>query len=182
MDRRAQSGLSSHLMTNPLRTPQTLGFSMPAEWEEHEATWLAWPHNPTDWPDKLDIVRWVYGEIVRKIAPGEIVRMVVGSRKEEKLARACLQRAGAGTGRVEFVVHPTNRGWTRDSGPVFVRRRSPKRQRPPSSTFTSTHGRSIRIGGRTAACPPPRPNISANDCSTPGATERSSCSKAAAST
>src|ERR1035438_457330 len=88
MDRQARSGLSSHLMTNPLRTPQTLGFSMPAEWEEHEATWLAWPHNPTDWPDKLDIVRWVYGEMVRKIAPGEIVRMVVDSRKDEKLARA----------------------------------------------------------------------------------------------
>ena len=127
MDTRAQSGLSSHLMTNPLRTPQTLGFSMPAEWEEHEATWLAWPHNPTDWPDKLDIVRWVYGEIVRKIAPGEIVRMVVDSRKDEKLARSYLQRAGADTGRVEFVVHPTNRGWTRDSGPVFVRRRSAKK-------------------------------------------------------
>src|ERR1035441_5121995 len=127
MDRRVQSGLSSHLMTNPLHTPQTLGFSMPAEWEEHEATWLAWPHNPTDWPDKLDIVRWVYGEMVRKIAPGEIVRMVVDSRKDEKLARAYLQRAGADTSRVEFVLHPTNRGWTRDSGPVFVRRRSGKK-------------------------------------------------------
>ena len=123
----ARSGLSSHLMTNPLRTPQTLGFSMPAEWEDHEATWLAWPHNPTDWPDKLDIVRWVYGEIVRKIAPGEIVRMVVDSRKDEMLARAYLKRAGADTGRVEFVVHPTNRGWTRDSGPIFVRRRSTKK-------------------------------------------------------
>ena len=100
---------------------------MPAEWEEHEATWLAWPHNPTDWPDKLDTIRWVYGEIVRKIASGEIVRMVVGSRKDETLARAYLKRAGADTSRVEFVVHPTNRGWTRDSGPIFVRRRSAKK-------------------------------------------------------
>src|ERR1035437_9517521 len=123
----ARSGLSSHLMPTPLRSPHSLGFSMPAEWEEHEATWLAWPHNPTDWPDKLDIVRGVYGETVRKIAPGEIVRMVVDSRKDEKLARAYLKRAGAATGRVEFVVHPTNRGWTRDSGPIFVRRRSAKK-------------------------------------------------------
>ena len=51
-------------------TPAALGFSMPAEWETHEATWLAWPHNPTDWPDKLDTIRWVYGEMVRKICPG----------------------------------------------------------------------------------------------------------------
>ena len=95
---------------------------MPAEWETHAATWLAWPHNPTDWPDKLDIIRWVYGEIVRKIAPGETVRMLVNSRAEEKLARGYLARAGADPGGVEFTVHPTNRGWMRDSGPVFVRR------------------------------------------------------------
>jgi agmatine deiminase len=106
------------------RTPKALGFSMPAEWEQHEATWLAWPHNPTDWPDKLDTIRWVYGEIVRKIAPGEVVRMVVNSRKDADAARAWLARTGADTSRVEYVVHPTNRGWTRDSGPIFVRRRS----------------------------------------------------------
>jgi len=57
--------------TSSVETPAELGFSMPAEWEKHDATWLAWPHNPTDWPDKLDTIRWVYGEIVRKIAPGE---------------------------------------------------------------------------------------------------------------
>ncbi len=56
---------------------------MPAEWEDREATWLAWPHNPTPWPDKLDIVRWVYGEMVRKIVAGEVVRMVVDSKKDE---------------------------------------------------------------------------------------------------
>jgi len=104
------------------RTPASLGFRMPAEWETHAATWLAWPHNPTDWPGKLDPIRWVYGEIVRKIAPGETVRMLVDSRAEEKLARGYLSRAGAGMAGVEFVLHPTNRGWTRDSGPVFVRR------------------------------------------------------------
>jgi agmatine deiminase len=95
---------------------------MPAEWEPHEATWLAWPHHPTDWPDKLDTIRWVYGEIVRKIAPGETVRMLVNSGAEEKQARRYLDRAGADAGHVEFILHPTDRGWTRDSGPVFVRR------------------------------------------------------------
>ena len=104
------------------KTPAELGFAMPAEWEPHEATWLAWPHNPMDWPDKLDTIRWVYGEMVRKIVPGEIVRMLVNNRTEEKLARRYLTRAGADVSRVEFVVHPTNRGWTRDSGPIFVRR------------------------------------------------------------
>ena len=115
------------IMANAPVTPESLpasqGFTMPAEWEPHEATWLGWPHNPTDWPDKLDTIRWVYGEIVRKITPGEIVRILVNSKSEEKLARRYLARAGADVSRVEFIVHPTNRGWTRDSGPIFVRSR-----------------------------------------------------------
>jgi agmatine deiminase len=109
------------------QTPSELGFAMPAEWEKHEATWLGWPHNPTDWPDKVDTIRWVYGEIVRKISPGEIVRIFVNSKTEAKLARGYLVRAGADVSNVEMLVHPTNRGWTRDSGPIFVRRRAGKR-------------------------------------------------------
>ena len=113
-------------MTNQptAQTPAAAGFTMPAEWETHEATWLAWPHHPTDWPGKLDTIRWVYGEIVRKLAPGELVRLLVRDRAEKEQARRYLTRAGADVGRVHFVVHPTNRGWTRDSGPLFVRRRA----------------------------------------------------------
>ncbi len=100
---------------------------MPAEWEPHVATWLGWPHHPTDWPGKLDTIRWVYGEIVRKLAPGEEVRLLVDSKQDERVARRYLARAGAPLARVRFVVHPTNRGWTRDSGPVFLRRRAGRR-------------------------------------------------------
>lgn len=109
---------------------------MPAEWEKHEATWLGWPHNPTDWPDKLDTIRWVYGEMVRKIAPGEIVRILVRDKAEAKLARRYLNRAGADLRQVEFIVHPTNRGWTRDSGPIFVRR---KLDRKPETAIVHFH-------------------------------------------
>ena len=108
-------------ITKDIQTPAELGFSMPAEWERHEATWLGWPHNATDWPDKLDTIRWVYGEIVRSIARGEKVRILVNSMAEAKFARRYLTRAGADVKRVEFIAHPTNRGWTRDSGPIFVR-------------------------------------------------------------
>ena len=69
-------------------TPVELGYSMPAEWEQHEATWLGWPHNESDWPHKLDTIRWVYGEMVRKISTGELVRILVRSWAEAKLAAA----------------------------------------------------------------------------------------------
>lgn len=110
-------------------SPAEQGYSMPAEWERHEATWLGWPHNPTDWPDKLDTIRWVYGEIVRRISPRETVRILVESRAEAKLAGRYLARAGANLEEVEFIIHPTNRGWTRDSGPIFVRRPGRRRSR-----------------------------------------------------
>jgi agmatine deiminase len=103
--------------------PNALGYRMPAEWEKHEATWLGWPHNPDDWPSKLDTIRWVYGEMVRKIGAGEIVRMLVDNKAEERRARRYLTRAGGDVRRVEFIIHPTDRGWMRDSGPIFVRRR-----------------------------------------------------------
>jgi len=106
------------------QTPAGLGYSMPAEWEPHEATWIGWPHNPTDWPDKLDTIRWVYTEIVRGLSAGETVRILVESRTDQKIAHRYLARAGVDTRKVEFIVHATNRGWMRDSGPIFVRKGS----------------------------------------------------------
>lgn len=104
-------------------TPREMGYTMPAEWARHKATWLGWPHNETDWPGKLDTIRWVYGEMVRKIAAGERVRMLVDSKRAAAMARGYLEKAGAPVGQVDFVVHATNRGWTRDTGPVMVRGR-----------------------------------------------------------
>jgi len=95
---------------------------MPAEWERHHATWIGWPHNASDWPGRLGPIPWVYAEIVRKLAPGEVVRVLVNSGVHERKARSVLARAGVDPGRVEFFHFPTNRGWTRDFGPLFVRR------------------------------------------------------------
>jgi agmatine deiminase len=107
-------------------SPAESGYFMPAEWEPHAATWLAWPHYQADWPGKLETVRWVYGEMTRKLSPGEMVCVLVRQNTEEKQARAFFQRAGCNLKKVEFIRHPTNRGWMRDSGPIFVRRKNPQ--------------------------------------------------------
>jgi agmatine deiminase len=107
-------------------TPTALGFRMPAEWESHYATWLGWPHNASDWPGKFAPIPWVYGEIVRALASGEIVRILVNSAQHERQARHVLERVGVDPVRVEFFRFPTDRGWTRDFGPLFVRRTSPR--------------------------------------------------------
>ncbi len=95
---------------------------MPAEWEPHEATWIGWPHNRSDWPGKIGAIHWVYAEIVRNLVPGEIVRILVNSKKHELLARKYLKKAGVPLDGVEFFRFPTNRSWTRDFGPLFVKK------------------------------------------------------------
>ena len=100
--------------------PNSLGFTMPAEWENHEATWIGWPHNKSDWPGKFTPIPWVYGEIVRKLSAEEIVRIIVNSKQHEQSARRVLVRAGVDLSRIEFFRFPSDRGWTRDFGPMFV--------------------------------------------------------------
>jgi agmatine deiminase len=103
------------------QTPHALGYRMPAELEQHEATWLAWPHNPADWPGKFQPIPWVYAEIVRLLSAHENVHLLVQHEKEESRARSILERAGAQMDRVLFHRWPTNRVWLRDAGPIFVR-------------------------------------------------------------
>jgi agmatine deiminase len=107
----------------PEATPRKLGYHMPAEWELHEATWLAWPHNPDDWPGKFQPIPWVYVEIVRLLSARELVHILVQDEKAQRRATWILERAGANLDRVTFHAWPTDRVWTRDSGPIFVRNR-----------------------------------------------------------
>jgi agmatine deiminase len=101
-------------------TPRKLGYRMPAEWEPHEATWLAWPHNPEDWPGRFQPIPWVYAEIVGHLARVEDVHTLVDDAAAQKRAKGILKRTGANLARVHFHQWPTDRVWTRDSGPIFV--------------------------------------------------------------
>jgi agmatine deiminase len=101
--------------------PAELGYTMPAEWEPHEATWLGWPHNQQDWPGKFELIPWIYGEMIRKISAGEKVRLIIRHETDKNQARQLLKHVGVDLRKIQFVLHPTNRGWTRDTGPIFVR-------------------------------------------------------------
>src|SRR5947208_14527477 len=92
--------------------PASLGFRMPAEWEPHHANWIGWPHNASDWPGKFAAIPRAYGEIARKLVPGEIVRILVNSGAHERGSRRALERVGVDAARVEFCSVATTRGWT----------------------------------------------------------------------
>ncbi len=95
------------------------GWRLPAEWEPHQATWIAWPHNRSDWPGKFAPIPWIYVEIVRHLHRGERVRILT---TDAERPRRMLARAGVDLSRLDFFPFPTDRGWTRDYGPIFVRR------------------------------------------------------------
>ena len=103
------------------KTPWQLGYRMPAEWGPHEATWLAWPHNPEDWPGKFAAIPWLYAEIVRLLSERERVRLIVEDAAMERRVTNMLGRDGVQLDRVSFHRWATDRGWLRDSGPIFVR-------------------------------------------------------------
>lgn len=103
-------------------TPAARGYRMPAEWEPHAATWLAWPHEKSDWPGKFATIPWVYGEVVRQLVPGERVRILARDAPTEGSARRLLRRVGVDLGGVDFFRIATDRSWTRDFCPLFVRR------------------------------------------------------------
>ncbi len=94
---------------------------MPAEWVPHAATWIAWPHNPEDWPGKFQPIPWVYAEIVRHLSRVEDVHILVNDAAAQRRATGILKRGGANFSRVHFHRWPTDRVWLRDSGPIFVK-------------------------------------------------------------
>jgi agmatine deiminase len=102
--------------------PASLGYRMPAEWEPHAATWLAWPHYRGDWPGKFEPIPWVYAEIIRNLAKHERIELIVKNAAAARQARRVLERADAFSKQIRFHRWPTNRVWLRDSGCIFLKR------------------------------------------------------------
>ena len=110
------------------RTPRPpSSFRMPAEWEPHHATWIAWPHNREDWPGKFAPIAWVYAEIVRYLHRGERVCILVQDDRLRSRARNLLVRAGVNLDQVDFFPFPTDRVWSRDFGPIYIKRETAER-------------------------------------------------------
>jgi agmatine deiminase len=133
MPRSKQSTNSSNAV------PAAAGYRMPAEWERHAATWLAWPHYQADWPGKFEPIPWIYAEIIRNLSRHERVELLVNDAAAERNVRKILERAATPLTNIRFHRHPTNRIWLRDSGSIFV---------TPSGGTTIAH-----VGAAALGCP-----------------------------
>jgi agmatine deiminase len=100
----------------------SLGRRMPAEWEKHDATWIAWPHHEPDWPGKLAPIPWVYAEIVRALADYDKVEILCHDTTVADNARAMLAAHGVKEARYRLHTVSNDRVWLRDSAPTGVLR------------------------------------------------------------
>lgn len=93
------------------------GWSMPAEWAVHAATWMVWPHNQALWESGWGVtlaqVQEDFARVVNAIARFEPVKLVVDPAALESARALC----GA---NVELIPLAVNDSWCRDSGPSFI--------------------------------------------------------------
>jgi agmatine deiminase len=95
-------------------------YRMPAEWEPHTATWIAWPHRAEDWPGKFETIPPVFAAIARHLHHSERVRILINNAEAERRVARLLREAGVNLEQIDFFPIPTDRAWTRDYGPMLV--------------------------------------------------------------
>jgi len=98
----------------------SLARRMPAEWETHAATWIAWPHHEPDWPGKLAPIPWVYAEIVRALTQYERVEILCHNETVAENARLLLSAHGVSGDKYRLHMAENDRVWLRDSAPTGV--------------------------------------------------------------
>jgi agmatine deiminase len=101
-------------------TPKQLGYYFPAEFAQHSATWLSWPHKEASWPGKINAIYPYYAQFVKELALSERVSINVNNELMKTFAIKHLNEAAVDMSRVEFFFHPTNDAWCRDHGPAFL--------------------------------------------------------------
>jgi agmatine deiminase len=101
-------------------TPKELGYTFPAEFALHLATWLSWPHKEDSWPGKIDTIFPSYSLFIKELTKGEKVCINVADEAMKTFAVSHLQKADVDLSKVEFYFHPTNDAWCRDHGPAFL--------------------------------------------------------------
>jgi agmatine deiminase len=112
------------------KTPASLGYSFPAEWEKHSATWFSWPRpEGISFPDKYQTVPENLARIFREIAPREKVRVNVPNGNYERIVKEQLLEHDCPLTNIFFYHIPTNESWCRDHGPAFVVKRSAREKR-----------------------------------------------------
>jgi len=106
--------------TNSTPTPKEMGYFFPAEWHQHTATWLSWPHKEASWPGKINTIYQPYCQFIKAVSAGEKMCINIYNEAMKAFATEHLVANGVDLNQIEFYMHPTNDAWCRDHGPAFL--------------------------------------------------------------
>jgi len=99
-------------------------YRMPAEWEKQKSTWLAWPHNKSDWPGLFEKIPSVFLKIIYELSKVQRVNILVKNRKEIITLNAILKKTNADMKNLRIHICKTNRVWLRDTAPIFLKKKN----------------------------------------------------------
>lgn len=108
-------------MSSVGKTCRELGYTMPAEWEKHDAIWLSWPYDETTFPDRVDKVEATYVQIIKEIHESERVNLFVTDEAKKQKATRLLKQANIDMNKIHFYIFGYADVWFRDYGPIFVK-------------------------------------------------------------
>lgn len=94
-------------------------YRMPAMWEPHEGTWLAWPHEDYIPGHQLKLER-IWLDITKALHEHENIHIIVQDERRKVHVEHQLQFFGIGPENIDFHLIPTNDYWICDNGPLFV--------------------------------------------------------------
>ena len=101
-------------------TPKSLGYRMPAEWEEQEAVWLSWPHNKATWPERIEEVEQSCIGFIKALHTSQRINLLANSEESKLSITAKLNQANINPSKVFFHIIKNEDVWFRDYGPTFV--------------------------------------------------------------
>tara|TARA_B100001248_G_scaffold150390_1_gene112811 strand:+ start:198 stop:1247 length:1050 start_codon:yes stop_codon:yes gene_type:complete len=94
---------------------------MPAEWEKQKSTWIAWPHNRKDWPNKFNNIPHVFAKIISSISKVQIVNILIQNKQSKRKIINYLKQKKTNFKNIKMIACKTDRVWVRDSGPIFLK-------------------------------------------------------------
>jgi agmatine deiminase len=109
-----------YLGTGTERSGETEMYSIPHESEEHEGTWLIWPHQYTYGMAYRKKIEPIWIRVTRALSPGENVHIIAYNEKEKKRITKLLEDHQVDLTNVDFTIAKSDDVWVRDTGPIFA--------------------------------------------------------------
>jgi len=96
-------------------------FLMPAEWEKHSATWLAWLNDDDYFKDRIKNIEKIYVKIISALHKDELIKLIVLNQEVENKVSNLLKENSIDLSKIIFYQTEYVDVWIRDYGPTFIK-------------------------------------------------------------